>query len=143
MSKTKMLAAIMGFALLCYLSNPSAHALNADEPNALLTSLPSTEGALDVLFEEQQLGGLPHRRLLECCGCQGRSCDYLGLPFVNERWRDGGVEWFKRFVFPVTVTEPKASTEAMGAMKPLSVAGPTEVDNQRNKEFKHFSRHCY
>ncbi|KAL2519969.1 putative calcium-binding protein CML44 [Forsythia ovata] len=68
MSKAKILAVFMGFALFCYLT----HVSNGEEPNALLSSMPSIKGAVDIPSEEPKLnnvGGLPHRKLLEFCGC--------------------------------------------------------------------------
>ncbi|KAL2550476.1 Polynucleotide adenylyltransferase [Forsythia ovata] len=40
---------------------------------------------------------------------------------------------------PSLLLNQKQPPKQWGVMKPLSVAGPTEVDIQRNKEFKCFS----
>ncbi|KAL2454352.1 hypothetical protein Adt_48147 [Abeliophyllum distichum] len=72
MSKTKILAVFMGLALFCYLTKPLSYVSNGDEPNALLSSMPSIKGDVDIPSKEPKLnnvGGLPHRKLLDFCGC--------------------------------------------------------------------------
>lgn len=70
-----LFAFVMGFALLCYLSHPTSDVSSGTQYHSGLTDNHSNN-KLSVVFPDNGI----HRRLLECCGCQGRSCQFCCKP---------------------------------------------------------------